>query len=638
GRDADTFRAEYTQLFQAAQDSRDGESAALKKIEQVSTELNACRDELATLDTYEEDAKATRMNRAVALDTLRQQYTDMQLRQEAHREQTKLLYEGIELLKAEAERGPGWREDQEASRRKLVAEIADLRRQLEITQKDHDGIKTGLSRVTEHVEREEGALAKRQAALAQLEARQALRREECEAEQSRRIDAERELVLGQEAVFRDQGICQTKQVGLVQQLEAIARMETQLRESKESMEKYLAEYDVLFKTIQHLSDELDGQIASNDRARLENTERRAAVAGKEAAVAALRQQEARLRRQRDAAAMAITRSEEERQAHERKAEDLRAEVARVAGEELKAELRAADGLVRQVANLRREKEILERKVSTSEGGAAATLDLVEINLSMRKSLADEASKYRASVADTRRQIENLLATQREHNVMAAQHGEQHRALADRLQQQEAEAAALQRRIASGAVRLKQQQNLYEAVRGDRNGYSKDLVEIQDEIREMRRSFKVMNHQIEQLKEEITSKDHALVREHFHHHNVDKDREALRNDVAKLRKQIGASEHVADNQRAEVLKLGRIISEADAELQRQTKEHDAILGEKHILTAQLTARGEELAAAYERVRMQVAELHHGEARCDKLREERAATEARVAAMARELRDS
>lgn len=57
---------------------------------------------------------------------------------------------------------------------------------------------------------------------------------------------------------------------------------------------------------------------------------------------------------------------------------------------------------------------------------------------------------------------------------------------------------LQKRIAEGETKLKQQQNLYEAVRADRNLYSKNLIEAQDEIQEMKRKFKIMQHQIEQL--------------------------------------------------------------------------------------------------------------------------------------------
>ncbi len=64
-------------------------------------------------------------------------------------------------------------------------------------------------------------------------------------------------------------------------------------------------------------------------------------------------------------------------------------------------------------------------------------------------------------------------------------------------------------IIEGETKLKQQQNLYEAVRSDRNLYSKNLIEAQDEIAEMKRKFKIMNHQIEQLKEEINAKDRGL---------------------------------------------------------------------------------------------------------------------------------
>ncbi|CAM9786294.1 unnamed protein product, partial [Hapterophycus canaliculatus] len=39
-------------------------------------------------------------------------------------------------------------------------------------------------------------------------------------------------------------------------------------------------------------------------------------------------------------------------------------------------------------------------------------------------------------------------------------------------------ADLQKKIAAAIARLKQQQNLYEAVRSDRNVYSKNLIETQ----------------------------------------------------------------------------------------------------------------------------------------------------------------
>lgn len=44
-------------------------------------------------------------------------------------------------------------------------------------------------------------------------------------------------------------------------------------------------------------------------------------------------------------------------------------------------------------------------------------------------------------------------------------------------------------------KLKTQQNLYEAVRSDRNLYSKNLIEAQDEVSELKRKFKIASHSI-----------------------------------------------------------------------------------------------------------------------------------------------
>lgn len=46
-------------------------------------------------------------------------------------------------------------------------------------------------------------------------------------------------------------------------------------------------------------------------------------------------------------------------------------------------------------------------------------------------------------------------------------------------------------IADNNAELRQQQNLYEAVRSDRNLYSKNLIAAQDEILDLKRKFKIL---------------------------------------------------------------------------------------------------------------------------------------------------
>lgn len=102
-------------------------------------------------------------------------------------------------------------------------------------------------------------------------------------------------------------------------------------------------------------------------------------------------------------------------------------------------------------------------------------------------------------------------------------------------------AELQKKITDLEAKLKIQQQLYEQVRSERNLYSKNQIEAQDEIAEMRRKFKIMEHQIEQLKEEIKSKDHLLVKRHFELQGLDKEKEALKKTNSELVKNVQDSQ-------------------------------------------------------------------------------------------------
>lgn len=49
-------------------------------------------------------------------------------------------------------------------------------------------------------------------------------------------------------------------------------------------------------------------------------------------------------------------------------------------------------------------------------------------------------------------------------------------------------------------KCKHQQNLYEAVRSDRNLYSKDFIKSKDEINELKKKYKRMTYAVDQLRE------------------------------------------------------------------------------------------------------------------------------------------
>ena len=92
---------------------------------------------------------------------------------------------------------------------------------------------------------------------------------------------------------------------------------------------------------------------------------------------------------------------------------------------------------------------------------------------------------------------------------------------------------------------------------------------------MKRKLKIMNHQIDQLKEEITAKESALVKEHLEHQRVEKEKDALKAELQRMKQEAAESKAYIEQQEAEERKLLKIISEADQERMRQKKELDQV---------------------------------------------------------------
>ena len=262
------------------------------------------------------------------------------------------------------------------------------------------------------------------------------------------------------------------------------------------------------------------------------------------------------------------------------------------------------------------------------------LDISKLNASMIKQLEKEISNFKWESMKQRKSIYTLEKDREKLGAQASDAGAKYMLALEEVKLREMTMVDLQKKISEGDARLKQQQSLYEAVRSDRNLYSKNLIESQDEIAEMKRKFKIMNHQIEQLKEEIGNKDQAFVKEHIERTKAEKEKEAQKNELMRVKRQVFTSEAAMKNFEAERAKLDRIIDDADRERFRQKTEcagvsqpncavavrprpqvppldakpcartrYDIVINERDILGTQLIRRNDELALLYEKMKTQ-----------------------------------
>lgn len=141
---------------------------------------------------------------------------------------------------------------------------------------------------------------------------------------------------------------------------------------------------------------------------------------------------------------------------------------------------------------------------------------------------------------------------------------------------------LQKKNIEAEARLKSSQNLYEAVRSDRNLYAKNLVEAQDEIAELKMKYKIMVQQINQLKEEIGMKDTAKQQEDAKFSNFVKENQKHTKSISQITAQIESSEDMIKTQENDIARLKYVISEAEAEKQKQKKDYEMVICERDIL--------------------------------------------------------
>ncbi|CAE7323721.1 CFAP58 [Symbiodinium sp. KB8] len=194
---------------------------------------------------------------------------------------------------------------------------------------------------------------------------------------------------------------------------------------------------------------------------------------------------------------------------------------------------------------------------------------------------------------------------------------------------------LKKNFADVKAKLSHQKQLYEAVRTDRNLYSKKLVESQDEIAEMKRKFKIMSHQIEQLKEEIKEKEERLKRGHHAHNRMQKECEFFKDQMERAKRKEQTLKSHKETQQAEIKKLESRILEEEDRRKQQKKKYEETISERDVLGTQLIHRNDELALQYEKIKIQQRTLQNGDLAFKQRQEEARTLNVKEAQLKREL---
>jgi len=604
------FRQEYEKLHKALKKSHDSEKHLIKKCRELNAEIvsNAVKVQTALKLSQEDQATIT---------SLKKEIERAWKMVETSHEKEQRAKDTIQSLKTEigklgrlVEQGAGLSINQENMVNQLVQEKNDLIKHRDMLQGQVVQLQQQNSDLKARVDKLEQERLAGGNELADLRDQLEQRLAEADREQKRKERLDKELKDLRLTMEARQNEINAKKEDMNRNSETLGQLEAQLKAQRQTIDNLTSSHERLENQKLSLQKQNAEELVTRGKLQDENADLNAQLRSRQDEINSLKAGRSRVNKQLEALKKKKGAGDAETQRIEQSRNALKAEIVGLV-KELESLKRQAELDSKQIVDMLHERDILNKNVIKADDRTKQQVDLVKRHEGQANTLGKDLQRWKTELQLKLFRIHELDKQREKYASELGIAKGRYEDACEELKSRDNHMAQLKRSITDVKAKLGQQKNLYEAVRTDKNLYSKNLAESLDEIAEMKTKFKVMYHQIEQLKEEIKEKDKALITEHFEHQFISKESEKTKDNLEKHSKQQKRLQQVVDLQQQEIKKLEATIQEAEVERQNQRKEFEGVISERNILGTQLIRRNEELGLLYEKIKIQESTLKKGE---------------------------
>ncbi|KAJ1067258.1 hypothetical protein K5549_021235, partial [Capra hircus] len=607
------FRVEYEKLHAVMRKSYDNEKRLMAKCRELNAEIVVNSAKVATALKLSQDDQTTIASLKKEIEKAWKMVDSAYDKEQKAKETILALKEEIVNLTKLVEQGSGLSMDQDSNIRDLLKFKEEVTKERDQLLSEVVKLRECLAQTVEQQQEMERSREEAEQAISQFQQEIQQRQNEASRETRKKEKLEKELRQIQTDMDSRQTEIKALQQYVQKSKEELQRLEQQLKEQKILNERAAKELEQFQMRNAKLQQENEQHSLVCEQLSQENQQKALELKAKEEEVHQMRLDIGKLNKIREQIHKKLHQIEDQKAEVEQHKETLKNQILGLERGDLEVEAskKQAELDKKAMDELLRERDILNKNMLKAVSATQKQIDLVKLHEQAKRNLEEEIQNYKDE-AQKQRKIIFQLEKERDRYINEASDLTQKVLMnMEDIKVREMQIFDYRKKIAESETKLKQQQNLYEAVRSDRNLYSKNLVEAQDEITEMKRKLKIMTHQVDQLKEEISAKESALVKLHLEQQRIEKEKETLKAELQKLRQQALETKHFIEKQEAEERKLLRIIAEADGERLRQKKELDQVISERDILGSQLVRRNDELALLYEKIKIQQSVLNKGE---------------------------
>ncbi|KFP39182.1 Coiled-coil domain-containing protein 147, partial [Chlamydotis macqueenii] len=600
------FRIEYEKLHAVMKKSHENEKRLMEKCRELNAERLVNSSKIAALTKLSKTDQGTIASMKMELEKAWKMVDTVHEKEQKAKERINSLQEEIARLKKLVEQGSGqdykiqnllkFKEEITKERDQLLSEVVELRQ--------------SLTQATEQQQDIEKTKNEAEQTILQLQQEIMLHQNEVSREARKREKVEKEVknLLAE----MDNKLAEIKnlQQHIQRNKEEQQKMEEDLKEQKilnEKLGKELEQFQMKNKKLMQESEQHNVML---EEVMQDIQQKTAELKAKENEVTQMHLEISKLNKVREVLQSKLRVAEEQKVDADHERNTLKNKISGLE-KELEAAKKQAEIDKRAIDELMRERTMLNKNLVKATNATQKQINLLKLHEQTKKNLEEEIQNYKNEAQKQRKIIYQL---EKERDGFINETNDLKQKVVQHLKDieiQEMQIYDYKKKIEESATKLKQQQNRYETARTERNLYSKNLIEAKDELAEVKKKLKAATNQVHQLEEEIAGKEAALEEAHLQHKQKEKEKESLKAELLKMKKQALETKHFIENQEAEERKLIKIIAEADAERLKQQKEFDQVVNQRDILGSQLLRRNDEVALLYEKIKIQQSILNKGE---------------------------
>ncbi|XP_028322431.1 cilia- and flagella-associated protein 58 [Gouania willdenowi] len=604
----DVIRVEYEKLLNALKKCRDSERRLMGKCRELNAEMVSTSTKVSAALKLSQEDQTTISSLKRELDKAWKLVDAAHDKEKKDRDTIRSLKEDISTLTKLSEKQAGISMSQEQSELlKVNEELTSERDKLLSTVEGlRDQLNTGLTAQQEIQAQKDQAME----SIVQLQ--QEVQVQQNEIQREMRLKEKLDKELKQMNVDMEEKMGDIKALNMQAQKvrEDHQRLEQQNKELKILNDRSNKDLEHMQQTNSRLQQEREQLSAVRDRLYLEKQTTANELKLREDEVTQMRLEISKQIKMREAIQKKFHQVEEQKCDVDVQRETLKAQISGVE-KDLESSRKQVELDRKAIDELIRERDILNKNMIKAVQSTEKQQNLSKLLEQEKKTLEHEISGYRQEAQKQKKYIQQLEKERDRYIDETSSLMQKVQQKISDVEMREVEIFDWRKKVTEAECKIKQQENLLESVASERNLFSKNLIEAQDDMVEMRRKMKTMNLQVTRAREEISAKDLILAKDQQEHKRLEKDNEALKGELQLIKLQLEETKQCVDNQKAEQQNLQKIICDADTMQIQQKKQLEQVIRERDSLGKQLLQRNDERALLYEKIRIQQSILSKGD---------------------------